>query len=92
MELATQQHETVKAGHILGGERSLIEGHIQVRAGQEANTSAKDKGQTERRRPESTADKEGADNIQYPETPRRRRTHPNAPEFGGWDMSLGFRV
>ena len=57
-----------------------------MQASPEANPSARDMRHAERRRPESIAEEGEADYRQYPETPRRRRTHPNALEFGGWDM------
>ena len=62
------------------------EGHTHVQTGHEASPLARDKRHAERRRPESTAEEGEADDKQYPETLKRRRTHPDAPEFGGWDM------
>ena len=86
MGLEAEQLERIKTGHGPGGERRRGEGQIQVQASHEAIPSTRFGRHAERRRLESTAEEGEADDRQYPETPRRRRTHPDAPEFGGWDM------
>jgi hypothetical protein len=59
---------------------------MQDHADHEASASVRDIRQAERRRPESTVEEGEADDRQYLETPRQRRTHLDAPEYGGWDM------
>ena len=85
-EMETQHHGTKGARHRPGGESNHERGLIQVHAGHEANKSAREKGLAERRRTKSTTNEGETDDMQCPETPRRRRTRPYAPEFGGWDM------
>ena len=82
----TEQHQSITINHDVNEEGIQAVGHERTREGQATGPTETGKRQGGSRQPEVTADDGEADGRQYPEAPRRRRTHPDTPRFGGWDM------
>jgi len=92
MGVETEQLEHGNTGQDPKEGGSRREGHIQVHQDQGASPSARRGGQAELRQPITTAEQGEADGRQYPQEPGRRRTHPDAPDFGGWGMTDSLTI
>ena len=86
MRKETRQQQTVTVSHATYGTRIRTAEHGRARTGRAREPNVGGRRHEGSRQPDPTVEDREADDRQYPETPRRRRTHPDAQGFGGWDM------